>query len=160
MDTAGISDPCLLGAADLARAIAAKRLSPVEVMDALLARIERLEPKLHAFVNVYGASARTAAEAADKAIRSGHAVGPLHGVPVALKDLIDLEGQITTGGSASQRQRRSTVTATIAKRMIAQGMIGHALESVGCRHRPHPRRLQQRLRRRRRRAPHALGDRH
>jgi aspartyl-tRNA(Asn)/glutamyl-tRNA(Gln) amidotransferase subunit A len=123
MDTAGIGDPCLLGAAELSRAIAAKRLSPVAVVDALLARIERLEPKLHAFVDLYGASARLAAEAADKAIRSGHAVGPLHGVPVALKDLIDLEGQITTGGSASQRQRRSTVTATIAKRMIAQGMI-------------------------------------
>jgi aspartyl-tRNA(Asn)/glutamyl-tRNA(Gln) amidotransferase subunit A len=121
--SSAINDPCLLGAAELARAIASRRLSPVDVIDALLARIARLEPKLHAFVEVYQANARLAAEAADKAIRSGHAVGPLHGVPVALKDLIDLEGQITTGGSASQRQRRSAVTATIAKRMIAQGLI-------------------------------------
>jgi aspartyl-tRNA(Asn)/glutamyl-tRNA(Gln) amidotransferase subunit A len=107
----------------LAREIAAKRVSPVEVVDALLRRIDRLEPKLQAFVAVYGMDARLAAEGADKMIRSGHAVGPLHGVPVALKDLIELEGRITTGGSANWRARRSQVTATIARKMIAQGMI-------------------------------------
>ncbi len=125
MDSASprLTDPCLLGAAELSRALAARRLSPIDVVDALLARIARLEPKLQAFVDVHGANARLAAEGAGKAIRSGHAVGPLHGVPIALKDLIDLEGQITVGGSASLRRRRSTVTATIAKRMIAQGMI-------------------------------------
>lgn len=117
------TDPALLPAHVLAREIAARRLSPVDVVDALLARVARLEPKLQAFVAVYGADARLAAEGADKAIRSGHAVGPLHGVPVALKDLIELEGRITTGGSAMWRERRSTVTATIARRMIAQGMI-------------------------------------
>jgi aspartyl-tRNA(Asn)/glutamyl-tRNA(Gln) amidotransferase subunit A len=118
-----ISDPCLLGPVELSKAFAARRLSPVDVVDALLARIARLEPKLHAFVEVYGANARLAAEGADKAIRSGHAVSPLHGLPIALKDLIDLDGQITTGGSASLKQRRSTTTATIARRMIAKGMI-------------------------------------
>ncbi len=117
------TDPALMGAAALSHAIAARKLSPVDVVDALLARIDRFEPKLQAFVDVYRADARLAAEGADKAIRSGHAVGPLHGVPVALKDLIDLEGRITTGGSPSKRGRRSTATATIAKRMIAQGMI-------------------------------------
>jgi aspartyl-tRNA(Asn)/glutamyl-tRNA(Gln) amidotransferase subunit A len=117
------TDLTQLPASQLAQDIAAKKLSPVDVVDALLARIERLEPKLHAYVEVYGASARLAAEAAHKAIRSGHAVGPLHGVPIALKDLIELEGQITTGGSANWRQRRSTLTATIARRMIGAGMI-------------------------------------
>lgn len=117
------SDPTDLPAAKLAAAIAARRLSPVEAVEALLARIGRLEPKLAAFTEVYADDARLAAEGADKAIRSGHAVGPLHGVPVALKDLIDLEGRITTGGSAAQRTRRSATTATIARRMIAQGMI-------------------------------------
>src|SRR5579883_39064 len=117
------ADPSLLSASALAEAIAVQKLSPVDVVDALLGRIERLEPKLQAYVEVYSANARLAAEAAHKAIRSGHAVGPLHGVPVALKDLIELEGQITTGGSANWRQRRSTGTATIARRMIAAGMI-------------------------------------
>lgn len=121
--SADLTDPALLPAHVLAREIAARRISPVDVVDALLARIERFEPKLRSFVAVYGADARLAAEGADKAIRSGHAVGPLHGVPVALKDLVELEGRVTTGGSANWRERRSTVTATIARRMIAQGMI-------------------------------------
>ncbi len=123
MTDRSISDPTTLSAVELGRAIAARRLSPVDGVEAYLARIERLEPRLGAFTALYGADARLAAEAADKAIRSGHAIGPLHGVPVALKDLIDLEGRITTGGSAAQRTRRSTVTATIARRMIGQGMI-------------------------------------
>jgi aspartyl-tRNA(Asn)/glutamyl-tRNA(Gln) amidotransferase subunit A len=117
------TDLAFLPAHVLAREIAAKRVSPVDVVDAFLKRIDRFEPKLQSFVAVYGMDARLAAEGADKAIRSGHAVGPLHGVPVALKDLIELEGRITTGGSANWRTRRSTVTATIARRMIAQGMI-------------------------------------
>src|SRR5207248_6083344 len=75
------------------------------------------------YVDVYADDARLAAEAADKAIRSGHRVGPLHGVPIALKDLIDLEGRVTTGGSEVWRERRSTVTATLARRLISAGMI-------------------------------------
>ncbi|MGY3361856.1 aspartyl-tRNA(Asn)/glutamyl-tRNA(Gln) amidotransferase subunit A [Bradyrhizobium sp. GM0.4] len=117
------TDPSVLPASILAQQIAAKKLSPVEVIDALLGRIEKLEPKLHAYVEVYGASSRLAAEAAHKTIWAGHAVGPLHGVPIALKDVIELEGQITTGGSAAWRQRRSVETATIVRRMIAAGMI-------------------------------------
>ena len=99
------------------------RLSPVDLVEALLARIQRQDQKLHAFVEVYADEARLAAEAADKAIRSGHAVGPLHGIPIALKDLIEIEGRVTTGGSQVWRDRRSTYTATIAKRLIAAGMI-------------------------------------
>ena len=72
---------------------------------------------------MYAADARLAAEAADKAIRAGHAVGPLHGVPVALKDLVDLEGRVTTGGSKVWAKRVSAVTATLARRLISAGMI-------------------------------------
>src|SRR5260370_25607408 len=57
------------------------------------------------------------------AIRSGHAVGPLHGVPIARKDLIDLDGRVTTGGSMVWRDRRSPVTATLARKLIAAGLI-------------------------------------
>src|SRR3954464_5373008 len=117
------TDPALMPVNVAAREIAARRLSPVDLVDALLVRIEALEPRLHAFVEVHAGEARLAAEAADKAIRSGHAVGPLHGVPGALKDLVELEGRITMGGSAAHRARRSAVTATIARRMIGQGMI-------------------------------------
>jgi aspartyl-tRNA(Asn)/glutamyl-tRNA(Gln) amidotransferase subunit A len=103
--------------------IAAGRLSPVDLVEDCLARIERLEPKLQAFVEVYAADARLAAEAAGKAIRSGHAVGPLHGIPIALKDLVEIEGKVATGGSAVWRNRRAGCTATLARRLIAAGMI-------------------------------------
>lgn len=112
-----------LPAAELARMIAGRRVSPVDAVEAMLGRIERLEPRLQAFTEVFAEDARLAAEGADKSIRAGHAVGPLHGVPVVLKDLIDMEGRITMGGSAAHRARRATRTATIARRLIAQGMI-------------------------------------
>ncbi|HWI81331.1 amidase [Ramlibacter sp.] len=107
----------------LSEELMARRLSPVDVVDWYLARIAAHEPKLHAYVEVYGDDARLAARGAEAAIRSGHAVGPLHGIPVALKDLIELEGRIVTGGSEAWRGRRATRTATLARKLVAQGMI-------------------------------------
>jgi aspartyl-tRNA(Asn)/glutamyl-tRNA(Gln) amidotransferase subunit A len=107
----------------LSAELGAGRLSPLDLVEALLRRIRAQDQKLHAFVEVYADEARLAAEAADKAIRSGHRIGPLHGIPVALKDLIEIEGRVTTGGSQVWHDRRSTYTATIAQRMIAAGMI-------------------------------------
>src|SRR5437879_11572755 len=117
------TDPSFLPAHVLAAEIGARRLSPVEIVEALLARIASQDGKLHAYVEVYADDARLAAEAADKALRSGHRVGPLHGVPIALKDLVDLEGRVTTGGSTAWADRVSPVTATLAERLIAAGMI-------------------------------------
>jgi len=117
------SDPAFLPAHVLATEIGARRLSPVDLVDAFLERIRAGDHKLHAFVEVYAEDARLAAEAADKAIRSGHAIGPLHGIPIALKDLIEIEGKLTTGGSLVWRDRRSRCTATLAQRLIAAGLI-------------------------------------
>jgi aspartyl-tRNA(Asn)/glutamyl-tRNA(Gln) amidotransferase subunit A len=117
------TDPALLPAHVLSAEIGARRLSPVDLVDALLARISAVDAKLHAFVEVYAEEARLAAAAADKAIRSGHAIGPLHGIPIALKDLIEIEGRVTTGGSQVWRDRRSACTATLAQRLIAAGLI-------------------------------------
>jgi aspartyl-tRNA(Asn)/glutamyl-tRNA(Gln) amidotransferase subunit A len=117
------SEPTELPVHALSAAIQSRKLSPVELTDALLARIERLDDKLHAFIALYGKEARLAAEAADKAIRAGHAVGPLHGIPIALKDLVDIEGRVTTGGSKVWRDRISPTTATLARKLIAAGMI-------------------------------------
>lgn len=107
----------------LSAQIASGRLSPVDLMEDCLARIERLDPALQSFVEVYAGGARMAAEAADKAIRAGQAVGPLHGIPIALKDLVEIEGRVATGGSAVWRNRRSDRTATLARKLIAAGMI-------------------------------------
>src|SRR5262249_47667566 len=117
------TDPISLPAHELGEAIAARKLSPVDVVGTFLDRIAAQERKLHAFIAVYADEAQLAAEAADKAIRSGHAVGPLHGVPIALKDLIEIEGKIATGGAFIWRERRAERTATLARRLIAQGMI-------------------------------------
>jgi aspartyl-tRNA(Asn)/glutamyl-tRNA(Gln) amidotransferase subunit A len=107
----------------LAADIAAHRLSPVDLVDECISRIERLEPRLHAFVSVNAANARLAAEAADKAIRAGHAVGPLHGIPIAIKDLVEIEGEVAMGGTAAWRNRVAPHTATLMRRLMAAGMI-------------------------------------
>jgi aspartyl-tRNA(Asn)/glutamyl-tRNA(Gln) amidotransferase subunit A len=116
-------DPVWATVAELSRAFGERTLSPVDAVEALLERIRKRDPVLHAFIVVYEADARLAAEAADKAIRAGHRVGPLHGVPIALKDLVDLQGRVTTGGSKVWKDRVSPVTATLAERLIAAGMI-------------------------------------
>ena len=92
-------------------------------MGECLARIERFEPKLQAFVSVNAGNARKAAEAADMAIRSGHAVGPLHGIPIAIKDLVEIEGEVAMGGSAAWRARRASRTATLMRKLMAAGTI-------------------------------------
>ena len=116
-------DPVWAGVAQLSQAFGARTLSPVDAVDALLDRIRRHDGRLHAFVSLYADQARLAAEGADRAIRSGHRIGPLHGVPIALKDLVDLEGRVTTGGSKVWIERVSPATATLAERAIAAGMI-------------------------------------
>src|SRR5947208_16775016 len=123
MQTIGSVDPTFLPACRLTEEIAGRRLSPVAIVAAFLEKIGAQDAKLHAFVEVYADEARLAAEAADKAIRSGHSVGPLHGMPIALKDLIEIEGKVVTGGALIWRDRRAKRTATLARALIAQGMI-------------------------------------
>jgi aspartyl-tRNA(Asn)/glutamyl-tRNA(Gln) amidotransferase subunit A len=115
--------PAFQTLATLSAAIAAGRLSPVALVEACLARIDRLEPKLRAFVSVDRDGALLAAEAADRAIRAGHAVGPLHGIPVAVKDLVEIEGKVAMGGTAAWRQRVAGTTATLHRKLTAAGMI-------------------------------------
>src|SRR5437868_9192455 len=83
-------------AAETAQAMAARKLSPVELMNALLERISRLDPKLNVFIRLDGAAAMEAARAAEAEIVSGRRRGPLHGVPVGIKDIIDVAGLPTT----------------------------------------------------------------
>ena len=104
-------------------ALASGDLTCAALVDGLLARIARDDPKLHAFVHVYAEEARAAAAAADAARRAGQALGPLHGIPVAVKDIVDIEGRITTGGSKVWQKRVSPLTATLVQRMLAAGMI-------------------------------------
>lgn len=85
-----------LTAADATRAFAARRLSPVELLQALLDRIRRLDPTLNVFIHLDAQAALDAAHAAAREITVGHVRGPLHGVPVGIKDIIDVAGLPTT----------------------------------------------------------------
>lgn len=98
-------------------------LSAAEFIEAQLDRIARLDPDIGAYQEVYADDARLAAEASDKARASGHRIGPFHGVPFALKDLYDVKGRVTTGGSMSMRHRVSPATGTIVARLIAPGGV-------------------------------------
>ena len=115
--------PAFLPVHRLSAEIAAGRLSPVDLVEDCLSRTERLEPKLQAYVSVHAAEARLAAEAADKAIRSGHRIGPLHGIPIAVKDLVEIEGKVAMGGTAAWKNRIATTTATLYRKLVAAGMI-------------------------------------
>lgn len=112
-----------LSVSELSAGLAARRFSPVDVVEDHLARIAALEPRLGAFVEVHAADARLVAEAADKARRAGHGLGPLHGIPIAIKDLVEVEGHVTTGGSPSRRNAVSAYSATLVKKLIGTGMI-------------------------------------
>jgi len=89
------------------------------IVEACLARIAALDSKLHAFVEVYGEDARARAQAADRAPRRG----PLSGLPIALKDLLEMQGRQTTAGSKSWLGRISDHTATCVAKLEAAGMI-------------------------------------
>ena len=98
-------------------------LSSVEIVEACLARISALDGHLHAFVEVYREDALVCAQAADLERQAGMVRGPLHGLPIALKDLLHLDGRQTTAGAKSWEGRLSERTATAVARLLAAGMI-------------------------------------
>lgn len=108
---------------ELAARIDTGELSCAALASMLLDRIARYDEKLHSFIAVYDEETREAAKAADAAIRSGHRVGPFHGIPIAIKDIIELAGRVTTGGSRVNEQRLSRQTATLVQNLISAGMI-------------------------------------
>src|SRR6476619_5366360 len=87
-----------LTVAEAARRVRQRDVSPVELVDALLARIERAQPTLKAFVTVDAEGARAAARAAEASVKRGEAGGPLLGVPFAAKDIYNAAGLPTTAG--------------------------------------------------------------
>jgi aspartyl-tRNA(Asn)/glutamyl-tRNA(Gln) amidotransferase subunit A len=106
-----------------AEALRRAHCSSRDLIDAHLARIERFGGQLRAYVDVYAAEARSLADAADIARRAGMPLGPLHGLPVAVKDLCDITGRVGTVGSKMWASRIGTTTSATVERLLGAGMI-------------------------------------
>jgi len=112
-----------LSLAELATAYAKRSLSPVEVTDALLARIERLDGTLHAYIAVTADRARADAKAAEAAFSAGKISGPLQGIPIGLKDLYETAGIATTAHSKIRIDHVPATDCTVAARLRAAGTV-------------------------------------
>src|SRR5690348_3715414 len=116
----GVPDLTIREAGELVRR---KKVSPVELTNACLAQIDKLNPELNAFITVTRESALAEAHAAENEIQRGKWRGPLHGIPLALKDLFDTAGVRTTAGSGVFKDRIPTEDAEVVRRLKAAGAV-------------------------------------
>jgi aspartyl-tRNA(Asn)/glutamyl-tRNA(Gln) amidotransferase subunit A len=107
----------------LSKLIASREISCLEVVDATIERIEKLNPKLNAFITVLGESARREAKHADSLIKQGKYLGPLHGIPISLKDLIYIKGVRSTSGSKILADFVPDYDSTITRKLRKAGAI-------------------------------------
>lgn len=121
--SAETSDLTSLTVAQASGRLRRKAVSSVELTRACLARIDKLQPVLNAFITITGDRALADARAADDEIRAGKWRGPFHGVPIALKDNIDTTGVRTTGASELFKDRIPTEDAEVARRLKAAGAV-------------------------------------
>src|SRR5829696_6008543 len=118
-----MTDLAFTSAAELAAMIARRAVSPVEIVELVLDRIARHQPALNAFITVCADDARAAAREAEAAALRGDSLGPLHGVPFAVKDLIATAGLRTTSGSVALADNVPTADAPSVARLKGAGAI-------------------------------------
>ena len=114
---------CYTSALEIASRIAARDISPVEVVSNALARIEETHQAINAFSAVFPDRAMAEARRAEAAVVNGETLGPLHGVPIAIKDLTPTEGMATTLGSRVFKDRLGECDAVVVARLLAAGAI-------------------------------------
>src|SRR6266568_1786596 len=117
------SDVTQLGLSEASQLVRSKKVSPVELTHECLSRIERLNPKLNAFITVTADAALAGARQAEAEIQHDRWRGPLHGIPIALKDLIDTAGVRTTAASGLFKDRIPTQDAEIVRRLRLAGAV-------------------------------------
>ena len=115
--------PTALSAAEMARLVRQRDLSPVDIVDAHLARIEALNPRLNAYIAVDDEGARAAARQAEAAVRREDPLGPLHGVPLSMKSTVEVTGMPWDVGSRSRAGIRGGTDAVVVRRAKAAGAI-------------------------------------
>ncbi len=118
-----MSELLYVSAAALAKAIRAKEVSSREVVEACLERIGQVNPKLNAVVQIDAESALFQARRADDELEQGHLRGPLHGVPMTIKDSLDTAGMVTTAGTRGRMGFVPSEDATVVRRLRAAGAI-------------------------------------
>src|SRR5688572_1903819 len=116
-------DLCFRPLIEVADLIRRREVSPVEVVHAVLGRIERLNPKLNCYITVLADEARRRAEGLEGALAAGKYLGPLHGIPVSLKDNIATAGVRTTAGSPILADWVPTTNATVVNRLETAGAV-------------------------------------
>lgn len=109
--------------ADMAAAFRQGTLGPVQVVAEAQARIAARNPVLNAFADPMIAASQAAAEAAERALARGDDLGPLHGIPIAIKDIIDVAGAPTAWGTRAVSPRLAAVDATLVARLRAAGAV-------------------------------------
>ena len=114
---------CYMSAGDLARLVKRREVSPVEIVEAHLARIDATDPVLNSFITLLPDEARAAAQRAEREIQAGAYRGPLHGIPVGLKDLYNTAGVRTTSGSRIFDTFIPSEDCTVAARFREAGAI-------------------------------------
>ncbi|TMG84603.1 MAG: amidase, partial [Betaproteobacteria bacterium] len=118
-----LSDLHWLSLTELAQLLVSGAASSREIVATYLDRIAALDGHLHAFIEVYRDDALAAAAAADRERHSGEARGPLHGLPIAIKDLVHIRGRMTTAGSKARPHGIAADNATATTHLLAAGMI-------------------------------------
>ena len=118
-----MSEIIFMSAKSIATGIRARRFTAVDVVEAHLARINEVNGSLNAVVCLASERARTEARRADEALARGQNLGPLHGVPMTLKDSIDTQGVVTTGGTMGRVGFVPDRDSTVAARLRAAGAI-------------------------------------
>jgi aspartyl-tRNA(Asn)/glutamyl-tRNA(Gln) amidotransferase subunit A len=113
----------MLTLTEAAQQIRSRQLSPVELTRACLARIERLNPTLNAFITVMAKLALEQARQAETEVMAGHWRGPLHGIPIGLKDLLVTAGFRTTAASNQFRDRVPTQDAVLVRQLKQAGAV-------------------------------------
>ena len=117
------NDLCDLPLLDVAERIRTRQISPVEVTERVLARIEVLDGTLNAFITVLSEQAGHEAQEAEREILAGHYRGPVHGVPISIKDLFATNGIRTTAGSRVLADHVPDHDATVVERLRSAGAI-------------------------------------
>lgn len=117
------SELLLKPASELAKLISSRQLSPVELAAATLRQVERMQPLLNAYLDPFVDEFTAAASEAEAEITAGNYRGPMHGIPVALKDLFDVKGRVTTGGSVALQSPPASADSTVTRKLREAGAL-------------------------------------